>query len=238
MAEDSAATNYKKAMEAKTIGEREENFEKSLEKYLLIYNQNRDVGKHNGYISFNIANCYMNLGQLGQAILYYKEANKLLPENEKISGELKRALSIRVNAVDVKNDSITSKLLFFHFSWSNQLKLFILLICSGIIAVTAFLHIRYNIQYVKSLLLLFLIIYSLFFGSILLKNFNQSNTGVIVTACNIHIDAGENYALINKELIGVGSTIRVLDRQSDWYEVKLNSGQKGYIYKDDLQLVL
>ncbi|PCJ52135.1 MAG: hypothetical protein COA79_24680 [Planctomycetota bacterium] len=236
--EDSAELYYNNAMLAKTVGEREENFEKALSGYVLTYNKNRERGVRNGYLSFNIANCYMNLGQLGQSVLYYKEANKLLPENEKISGELKKALSKRVKAIDVQNDSIFNKLFFFHHLWSDQLKITILLVCAFLIAVILFLHIKLKLKYMKSLLLINILLYSIIFLSVLSKDFSRSNIGVIVNGCNIHIDAGENYALLNKELFNIGSTIRVLDLESNWYQVILNNGQIGYIHKEDLQLIL
>lgn len=238
-ADESPEYFYQKGVEAKSIGERESNFEKALKLYMNHQIVLKDKGFENGYLFYNIGNCYFNLNQLGEAILYYKQALKLLPNEEKILQNYEIACKKRVAAVDIETSGTLSKtLLFFHYSITEKNKILMMLIFSVLILGIFLASFKFKKQIFKSFTTTLTIIYFVLLTSFLVNYFYPQKEGVFVKDSLVYQDAGENYASLVTKPIGTGSSIKVINIKEGWFKVRLNDGRVGYVRDTSLHLIL
>ncbi len=237
-AKESALSYYRKGVSAKTIGEREQAFEKALQLYLQVYKLREEAGSRNGWLFFNIANCYFNLGQVGEAVYYYRMALRLLPGDEKILANLNTALEKRIDAYDVEIGDMHEKVLFFHYGWGVRRRITALVIASVIASVFLLALIwkpRPQFKYpaaIASAVCLALV------WSIAADYYATEHIGVIVQSAEVRQGGGEGFAPITRTPLGEGSSVRVLSHQDGWYRVRLNDSRKGFIPQDSLKVVL
>ena len=76
---NNATMLYNKAMLNNNKEERKELFIRSATLYKKLIN---DYSIINGYIYYNLGNCYYNAGEIGKAILSYRLAEKLIPNDD------------------------------------------------------------------------------------------------------------------------------------------------------------
>ncbi len=236
--QDQALIYYHQGVSAKTVGQREEAFEKALEIYLSIFNRMKSDGKMNGLLCYNIGNCYFNLKQTGEAIFYYKMGLKLLPGDENITGNLKTALEKREDAVDVKSRGVKEVLLFFHYKISPAVRIKILIgfsIVSALLLIVLIDRKKTSILYLAGILCTCVLC---LFISLCVEYYFPSHTGITVDSTEVRKDAGAGFAMITQKPLGEGSSIRVLSFNNGWYKVKLNDGRKGFVQQNHLMLVL
>jgi tetratricopeptide (TPR) repeat protein len=230
---------YQKGVDAHSIGERESNFEKALKLYMNQEISLKEKGGSNGYLLYNIGNCYFNLNQLGESILYYKQALKLLPFEEKILKNYEIALKKRTAAVDIEETGkLSETLLFFHYSFSEKNKIIVMLISSILVLILFLINIKMSRKGFRNFSVLFFLIYALFGSSLIINYYLPEREGVFVKESMIHQDTGDNYASLVPTPFGIGSSIRVLNEKGGWYKVQLNDGRIGYIKESNLRLVL
>lgn len=238
-AQEDASFFYQKGVDAKSIGERESNFEKALKLYMKEQIILKEEGKENGYLLFNIGNCYFNLNQLGESILYYKQALKLLPNEEKIQKNYEIAKKKRITAVDIEETGkLSETLLFFHYSLSEKFKIILMFTLSALILFLFLINIKFNASILKKISVLFAVLYFILLASLFVNYFYPKIEGVFVKDSFVYQDAGENYASLVSKPIGIGSSIRVIQIKEGWYKVRLNDGRFGFVKDDSLRMVL
>lgn len=238
-AQDEAGNYYQKGVESKSLGERETNFEKALKLYLEMQLKLKENGAENGYLHFNIGNCYYNLNQLGEAILYYKQALKYLPNEEKILQNFEIANKKRVSYVDIEsNNKLIETLMFFHFSFTEKTKILLVLLFSIIVLIFFIGSVVYKKNIFRRIVYFSSFIYFVFLISLAVNYYYPQKEGVLIKDSFVLQDAGENYASLIEKPYGVGSSIRVINKKGEWFKVRLNDGRYGYIKESNLMLVL
>jgi len=230
-------TYYHQGVAAQNIGEREQAFEKALALYLAQFNAMQQKGQMNGLLCYNIGNCFFNLEQFGEAVFYYRLAQRLLPKNEKISANLETALLKRENPVDVKTGWVQKTVLFFHYTISTSQRLNILLGAAIFGAVSCILMIiRPHTAFIYTSAIPGIIVFFLMI-SIGVEYYMPNNVGIVARQTDVRRGQGERFAPMTAHPIGVGSSIRVLALENNWYLVKLNDGRKGYIPEEHLKIL-
>jgi tetratricopeptide (TPR) repeat protein len=71
-------------------------YQTALDNYLRII----DSGLESGALHYNIGNAYFKLGRLGEAILHYERARRLIPGDEDVRANLELARSLTVDEVE------------------------------------------------------------------------------------------------------------------------------------------
>jgi tetratricopeptide (TPR) repeat protein len=209
--QDDAGSFYQKGVDSKSLGERETNFEKALKLYLEVHLALKEKGQENGYLYFNIGNCYYNLNQLGEAILYYKQALKYLPTDEKLLRNHEIACSKRVSFVDIESDNkLIETLLFFHFSFTQLTKILLALILSLFVLGFFISSIILKKNSLKRFSYLSAFLYFIFLFSLALNYYYPNKEGVLIKDSFVLQDAGENYVSLIDKPYGIGSSIRVI----------------------------
>lgn len=237
LAEDQALTLYHQGIEANSIGAREQLLEEALQLYLSRFNQMKEEGKMNGWLCYNIGNCYFNLKQLGEAVYYYRLGLQLLPGNAKISDNLEVALSKRQNGVDIEPLGIKATLLFFHYRLSAATRINSLIIAALVASLFLLgLILKPNTLLRYGSILSCLVVLCLV-SSLGVDYYAPRHVGVVLQPTEVRKDAGLNFAAINPAPLSPGSSIQILSLTGDWYRVKLNDGRQGYIHSQDMKVV-
>lgn len=229
---------YTKAIAAKTIGERDELIEKSLEAFLKIENDNINSNKKNGYLFYNIGNCYFVLNQLGKSILYYEEALKLLPNDENIRLNLETALKKRVNALDYTIPASLRNVFFFHYELTDSIKVYLMLGSSLLIFVLILLiKVKDKLLFRVGVGLL-LCIYLSLLGSVVYSYYSPLIKGVLNQASLVYKEPSEHYASVTKNPVGEGSRVKVLKIEKEWVLIQVGEGLMGYVKRSHLDVIL
>ena len=231
-------TWYHQGIAAKTHTDRIAAFEKALEGYLVQYNAMKEKGQTNAYLCYNIGNCYFNLKQLGQAIYYYKLALKLMPENERIQDNLSIALNKRVDALDIRSDTVLKTLLFFHYQLSvkNRVRLTILfsIICL-LFFIPAIMRQHTLSRYLSSIAFGILLVLAV---SLCVDYYSPHREGVVIIPAYARKDAGEAFMPVVSKPLGEGTIVRIISIRGEWLKVEFGEGTNGYIKRNDVKMII
>ena len=75
------------------------------------------LGGGNGYLLYNIGNAYFRLGDVGRAVLHYREAQQYIPADPNLQQSLRHVRSLRRDRIEPTATGGVVRLLFFwHFT--------------------------------------------------------------------------------------------------------------------------
>ena len=81
------------------------------------------LGRSNGFLLYNIGNTYLRLGEVGRAILHYREAQRFIPSDPNLRQSLRHARSLRRDRIATDAAGSVLRLVFFwHHAWPLQLR--------------------------------------------------------------------------------------------------------------------
>lgn len=228
-----AGASYRSGESAKTVAEREVNFNKALKIYLEVEGEN-DLRYSNGKLYYNIANSFFNLGEFAYAAYYYYKALALRPLDEKVERNLEVALN-KLGLKEEHDDSLTvitffspltRKLQAFSLSWI----LFIVL---------ASLYIWKEKPLYKQLAGTFLLIATLALSWIIFSALFSPKEGVLVQGVELKMDAGDQFAAVREEPLQAGLKVKILDfdKENEYYKIETSQNEIGFVPKITLRVI-
>ena len=199
------------------------------------YESIRKKGLINGYLYYNLGNTYIRLGKTGPAILNYIRAYNFIPRDENLQANLNYAIQQTKDKIPLPDKG---KILTLFF-WVNDLCLgelielaFIINLIFWLILIAWF---YYRFSTLKLFRNLFFIILFISICSVFIKLDVQSNsiTGVVMTK---KVSVKSSHDLTNKTLFELheGALVKVINKHKNWYEIRLNENQKGWVPIDSL----
>ncbi len=232
-----AFADYSKGETAKTIGDREDAFNRALSTYSELEETHKPIFG-NGKLYYNIANSYFQVGEYPFAALYYYRALQLMPQNEAIKSNLAVTLK-KLGIQQKKEEGVFQNIFFFHFNYSLPERLWLFFLLSlGIIVFGSFsIWNRSNrmqkIAQVFALLAVVVLIsigYSQYFSPI---------EAVLVKASGLYRDAGYQYTKVQEEPILSGEKLEVLEivEEGSWFKVITPEGDLGYVPQEAVRII-
>lgn len=98
------------------------------------------LGRSNGFLLYNIGNTYLRLGDVGRAILHYREAQRFIPADPNLRQSLRHARSLRRDRIGTDAAGSVLRLVFFwHHAWPVQLRVALFLIAANFLWLLALL---------------------------------------------------------------------------------------------------
>ena len=199
-------------------------------------------GLENGKLFYNIGNAYLEAGERGKAILYYRKAERLTPGFYDLTYNLnlaRRELQLPAPEKEWWSD-IARALFFWHFMFDYQLR--------RIVAVTLFVFIWilltatvFNRHYlIKSIIFLNLFFFVAFGGSFLVSAYRLHliEAGVVTSVSTpTRKGPGFSYEKVYEQNLPAGTEFRLLKKQGEWWKVRLPSGDDLWLHNKDADLI-
>jgi len=193
----------------------------------------RQGGIRNGKLYYNIGNVYFRMGDIGRAILYYRRAQRVIPNDPNLRQNLDYARTKRIDKIPEKQETrILKTLLFWHYDLSLKTRSLLFVVffitlwtCASIRLFTQRPSIHWAIG-VSAILA------GLFFGSLAAEAITESRNveGVILHSEVVARKGdGETYQPSFKEPLHAGTEFRLLEDRTDWYRVELPDGRNCWI---------
>jgi len=214
-------------------------YQKSIEAYEKIL----ESGEESSALFYNLGNAYYKLNDIPLAITNYERAKRLAPNDEDIDFNLRLAKTQTV-------DKVESLPVFFLTAWYNAL--------TGIISTNIWAY----VSVLAFLLSLSLVLLYLFSRSVRLKkitfisaaflltmslvsmasSYNQKKLNfdrnfAIITNPSVNIKSSPNENSTSLFILHAGTKLQVLDQIQDWYKVKIENGETGWIKLEDVEEV-
>ncbi|NOX58039.1 MAG: hypothetical protein GXP29_04170 [Planctomycetes bacterium] len=198
-------------------------------------------GIDNGYLQYNLANAYLQLDELGKAILHYRRAARLIGADESLQANLKFARSLRRNQIQSSGEKELFETVFFwHYETSAKARLMV-----GLLAYVAFwmlmslrvLRKRSSFGTVSALLAVVWLSAGVSVGA---EVYNAQNTREGVTVQNditVRKGNGEAAAPAFEELLHEGVEFVILEERPGWYRIELPDGNAGWIRQSQGEVV-
>ena len=208
----------------------------AIEKYKMI----TDSGVKNGQVYYNLGNAYFKNEQLGEAIVNYERAQKLMPRDKDVAANLLFTNFQVVDRVDLPAEAAIVRWIdrMHDLATINETLwwtwvIYWLIAILGVIAIFVWRTRRVLVHVLAVLGIIFVL--SLI--SLGVKIQDAGVTQAIVTApkVNVYSGPGDDYML--QFTVHEGSKFDVEGERQEWYRVRLGGDLEGWAPKDALTVV-
>ncbi len=208
----------------------------------LLYEQLvNEKGVRNGYLYYNLGNCYFHLGQVGKAILNYCRAEKLIPNYSDLKQNVKSALSRRKDRIERSQiRSIAHTVFFWHNLMSLPAKITLFSLLFSMIWIILLVKLFLKKAIVKWAFAVCVFFTGVFGVSAALDAYGEKSLrfGVILSeATTPRKGPGESYAETFKEPLHEGTEFRLRDVQGEWFLVELDNGALCWVISKHVELI-
>lgn len=202
---------------------------------------------HSGFESselyFNIANAYYKQNVIARAILNYEKAIRLAPNDEDIKYNLDLTNRMVVDKIEVLP-------VFFITAWIRSLRnifssdnwaiVNMVAFLVSIIFISLYLYSRNfglkKVSFWLGFIILFISIFSFVFSYQQKQKLLAGNTAVIMSP-SVTVKSSPDASGTDLFVIHIGTKVWLGDKISDWNEIKLSDGSKGWLKADDLEVI-
>lgn len=214
-------------------------FQEALNEWLEIYN----TGYRSAQLDYNIGNAYFKLNNIPGAILFYERARLLKPADDNINYNLQIA---RSQVVD-KFQEIPE---LFFVRWYDFMALVLSSNKWAVISIITFVLLlgalslyiyssEYNHKVIGFWSAVFLLIFS--FSSLAFTIRNKSlvydSHKAVIFSSSVNGKSSPDKSGTDLFVLHEGSKVKVEDVVSDWYEIRLSDGNKGWVPSSSLIII-
>ncbi len=212
------------------------------------------LGGGNGYLLYNIGNTYFRLGDIGRAILFYREAQQFIPADPNLQQSLRHARSLRRDRIEPTAAGGVVRLLFFwHFTMPLRARVAVLLTAWNLLWLLALLpalaavsararrvrkrlrasrtwqHVRRPV--VGAAVAVGAIAAVAMGGSVAVELLDSETAAAVVVAPEVVARRGDGaaYEASFDGALHAGTELVVVERRNDWYQVTLADGRRAWL---------
>lgn len=219
-------------------------FQSALEGFLSV----EQSGVKNGRLYFNIANTYMRLGNLGQAIVNYRRALRLMPGDPDVRRNLAYARSLcEVRIEPYATTAILRTLLFWHYDTSPTARSSVAFAAYTIFWILMLLMLRTRRRapaMIATTVVVGLIAVSAGISALVDAGLAGQMTEGVVTAdaATMRAGNGEAYDPMLEHPLPPGVEFRILESLPSgtgeyWHHVELPDGKDGWLRADQTTVI-
>jgi len=186
--------------------------------------------RRNGHVFYNLGNCFVRLGQVGRAVLSYRKALLLLPRDGDLKANLNHARSLRQDRTEERPPSLWQTLAFWYHAL-NLRGLFIAFCALNLLFWgSVLLRIFRDSEWVRWAMALSLILTVLMGVSTYLK-YRETfhNPDGVVLQAETPVRAGFSHKDTVLFVLHEGTEFRILGQEKGWWKIELPDGKKGWI---------
>ncbi len=213
-------------------------YSNAIERYQYIVNS----GIKNGYVYYNLGNALLKQKRVGEAILAYERAKRLLPRDEDVAFNLDYARALTLDKMEKwYAGKVLGTLASIRDSFTpNEVSVFFFamyLLLTILIIIFIFVSRRWRTRIIYCSILPALL---LLFSGILLFSQISYKTSVdeailLAPKSEARTGPGEGYSTVFE--IHEGAKVRIQREKLDWVEIKLPNKVIGWVMKEDLEKI-
>lgn len=232
LAEANASYQHALQIAGQDSAEAKQEFVEAAEKYQLLV----DSGVTNSRLYFNLANAYLQSGQLGRAIANYRKSLRIDPTNRDCAANLayaERSVATASNASDSDQAGRTfSEYLAIVHRWISPRSLGATFLVAWFVlwlAVGARL-LRFRFAW-RSVVASAVVVGCLAGGAYWLSREDSGTNLAIVVSPSVTLRQGDGtaFAFVDRAELHEGQAVELVKRRSDWLQVRTASGQQGWL---------
>lgn len=200
-----------------------------------------DAGVRNGKLCYNLANAYLQSGDVGRAILNYRRAERLLPRDPRIDANLRAARSLRRNDIPPSAERAFLQTFFFwHYKTSLRARYFAAIAFYVLFWLVLTLRIATRRRSLIYAVVPCLLIWVALASSVAIETGQHSRhrEGVIVADDVVARKGnGESFEPQFDQKLYQGVEFNLLEGRGDWLHVQLPDAKSGWIRTRDAELI-
>jgi tetratricopeptide (TPR) repeat protein len=195
-----------------------------------LYGRLLNRGHLNGHVFFNLGNTYVRLGELGRAILHYKKAKVLLPRDGDLKANLEYARSLTKDRIEPASPPFWHTLTFWYFGMNVLELLIAFVLLNALFWGSALLLLYRESEWVKWSLWLSLLL-SLVTGVSAGVKYRESirNRGGVLLTEESPVRSGFSRNDTALFVLHEGAEFTILDEEKGWWKIELEDGKKGWV---------
>jgi hypothetical protein len=200
-----------------------------------------DDGVINGHLLYNLANANLQCGAIGQAILNYRRAERFLPGDPRLEGNLEYARSIRRSQIAASGErALGAALLSWHrrSAFGTRLVLFVVAyVAFWLVLIAARLAPRPRWRWVALGAAILVVPLGL---SVAADTFawGAGREGVLVSdEVILRKGNGDGFEPQFEEPLFQGVEFELIERRADWLNVRLPDGNTGWVREAQAALI-
>ena len=214
-------------------------FAQALENYQKIL----EMGFESGSVYFNMGNCHYKLRNVGQAILYYERARRLIPGDEDLKANLALANLAVVDKITARSEFILFRM------WNDFVHLLpfsiLLWVTVGLYMATSaciilwVLFRRRTGRLIALRLCVFFCVVLVILGLSLLGQTQQKKhrvEGIIMTQ-KVDVRSAPSDESMDVFSLHEGTKVRIDQTSGVWVEIILADGKVGWVKKDVVEVI-
>jgi len=193
-----------------------------------------------GELYFNLGNAYYKLDSVPQSILYFEKAKVLLPNDEDLNTNLRLANLKTTDKIEPVPQlflmswyqSFLQKFTTNQWAWISIVLSIFTFLLFGVFISTQNKSAK-RLSFFSGVFFTVSTVVSCFFTSAA-KQLNSTNRGVIF-AQSITLKSEPNDTSTSLFVLHEGATCRITEKLKDWYRIKLDNGNEGWLLKSNLK---
>jgi tetratricopeptide (TPR) repeat protein len=190
-------------------------------------------------IHYNIGNASFKLGNYGGAIASYRRALRLAPRDRDIAANLNFVRDMTVDKMDRPRSAEFFREVFFFHHGLNAGEAEAILFCAYVAAcVFGMGYLFRRAKALKWLALATLVVTLAAGASCAFRWYGTSNPDqavIVADEAEIHTGPGRNY--IVPFSLHDGAELKVRKSESEWFQIELPDGRRGWIEKPDIEII-
>jgi hypothetical protein len=190
-------------------------------------------GIRNGKLYYNIGNAHFRMGDIGRAILYYRKAEPLMPNDVNLHQNLRFAREQRIDRIEEKQETKVLKTLFFwHYDLTTRARLYLLAAFFAVFWLSASARLFVLERPLRWGLVVSGVVMILLLGSVVVDYVSKqrSPAGVIVAGeVTARKGDGVTYQPSFKEPLHSGTEFEIVEERTGWLHIELADGRRSWI---------
>ncbi len=200
-----------------------------------------DDGVVNGRLYYNLGNAYLRRKEIGPAILYYRKAERLRPDDARLAEGLRVGRSLRRNDIPVTGQTaLLHALLFWHYRTSLAGRAtvgIVAYVLFWLAAIGATFVPRYAWRFVLLALAVVWVALGISVAAGAYANAYDREGVIVADDVVVQKDPGIGSSPAFEEKLHQGVEFELLGRNDGWMHVILPNGKSGWIPGDAAELI-
>ena len=198
-------------------------------------------GVVNGKLQYNLGNAYLQMGELGRAILHYRAAEQVIPRDPKLRHNLTYARSLTESRIAVSGErALRTALLGWHVSTSIGARFVVFVTTYTLCWVLLTLNLFSSRPWWRWPAVAAGAVCIASGVSVATDTFGAPDHRegvVLVDDVVVRKGNGEGFAPRFEQPLHQGVEFRVIEQRPDWLSIELPDGKTGWIRADDAGLI-